>query len=123
MESDSKCPSTSNQVQVVAAHPNPIIKPRPATRILVKYCTPDRIKEFYREQAEWYEWMTNHTHTEAEKVRRELTNLQQLVELKELELSDLEADARSYQDISDTYRELAGDREIDPDTQQSVCFD
>lgn len=101
----------------------PILKPRPPTRIPAKDCTPDRIKEFYREQAEWYEWMANHTQTEAEKVRRELTNLQQLVEIKELELVDLEADARSYQDVLDTYRELAGDREPSPEAQQFACFD
>ena len=89
----------------------PIIRPRPPTRIPAKDCTPDRIKEFYREQ------------TEAEKVRRELANLQQLVELKELELVDLEADARSYQDVLDTYRELAGDREPSPEAQQFACFD
>ncbi len=99
---------TQKPVKMETTQPSdkPIIKPRPPTRIPVKDCTPDKIKEFYREQAEWYEWMTNHTQTEAEKVRRELVNLRQLVEFKELELADLEADARSYQDVLDTYREL-----------------
>jgi len=101
----------------------PIIKPRPSTLIPTKDCTPDRIKEFYREQADWYEWMTNHTQTQAEKVRRELVNLRQLIELKQLELIDLEADARSYQDVLETYRELTGDTNPTPETQQSECFD
>ena len=101
----------------------PIIKPRPSTRIPAKDCTPDRIKEFYREQAEWYQWAINYSMLEADKIRRELPNLGRLMELKELELADLEADIRSFQDMADTYRELAGDEEPDPESQQSDCFD
>ena len=123
MEPNNKCPSICNQEQGTPTQHELIIKPRPTTQIPAKDCTPDRIKEFYREQAEWYQWAINYSIVEAAKIRRELTNIGRLVELKELELMDLEADIRSFQDMVDTYRELAGDEEPDPETQQSDCFD
>ena len=123
MESDSNCPSTSNQVQVPATHLNPVIRKRPATRISLKDYSPELIKEYYREQADWYQWAIMHSTSEAEKVRRELVTLRQPMELKELELIDLEADIRSFQDMLEIYLELAGDTNPNQETQQSDCFD
>lgn len=96
---------------------------RPTTKIPAKDATPERLKESYREQAEWYEWAVDYTGTEAEKVRHELTNLRKLVEVKELELAGLESDYRSFGDILETYRELSGDSPIDPEQHQENCFD
>jgi hypothetical protein len=110
-----------------------IIKERPQTRIPGKDCSPDRIKAYYREQADWYQWAIEYSQVEAEKVRCELeqlrimeaerTNLKALIECKELELVELESDARSFGDILETYRELTGDKELDPTQQQEDCFD
>ncbi len=96
---------------------------RPTTKIPAKDATPERLKESYREQAEWYEWAVDYTGTEAEKVRRELTNLRKLIEVKELELAGLESDYRSFGDILETYKELSGDSPIDPEQHQEDCFD
>jgi predicted nucleic acid-binding Zn-ribbon protein len=106
-------------------HPEPPtpVKERPATRFPAKEATPERIKESYREQAEWYQWAVDYTGTEAEKARNELSNLQKLIELKELELGGLESDYRSFGDILETYRELSGDAATDPEQQQADCFD
>ena len=111
----------------------PIIKQRPTTRIPVKYCSHERLKECYREQAEWYQWAINYSLSEAEKVRTELEqlcvkvidmpNLKPLIDCKELELAELESDARSFGDILETYRELAGDESIDTTQHQKDCFD
>ena len=100
-----------------------IYKERPPTRIPAKECAPERLKECYREQADWYEWAVDYSLTEAEKIRRELDKLRELVVVKELELAELESDARSFGDILETYRELAGDDEPDPAQQQEDCFD
>lgn len=99
------------------------VKERPTTKIPAKDATPERLKESYREQAEWYEWAVDYTGTEAEKVRRELTNLRKLIEVKELELAGLESDYRSFGDILETYKELSGDSPIDPEQHQEDCFD
>jgi len=106
-------------------HPEPPtpVKERPATRFPAKEATPERIKESYREQAEWYQWAVDYTGTEAEKARNELSNLQKLIELKELELASLESDYRSFGDILETYRELSGDSPIDSEQHQEDCFD
>lgn len=112
---------------------NSIIKQRPSTRVPAKDCSPDRIKEWYHEQSEWYQWAINYSLSEAEKVRSELEQLRvkvidmpklkQLIECKELELAELEADARSFSDILETYRELVGDDKPNPTHQQLDCFD
>lgn len=105
-------------------HPEPPtpIKERPATKIPAKDATPERLKKSYREQADWYQWAVDYTGSEAEKARHELGNLRKLVELKELELADLDADNRSFRDILETYRELSADAVIDLNQQQEDCF-
>ena len=110
-----------------------IMKQRPSFRIPANECTPERIKEWYREQADWYQWAIDYSLSEAEKVRTELEQLRvkvidmpklkPLIECKELELAELESDARSLGDILETYSELAGDEEPDPAQHQEDCFD
>lgn len=99
------------------------IKERPPSRIPANECTPERLKQCYREQADWYEWAVDYSLSEAEKIRRELDKLLELVVAKELEIAELEADARSFGDILETYRELACDDKPDPTQQQEDCFD
>jgi hypothetical protein len=112
---------------------NSIIKKRPTTKIPVNECSPERIKVWYHEQVDWYQWAIEYSLSEAEKVRTELEqlrvkvidlpNLKPHIECKELELAELESDARSFGDILETYRELAGDNEPNPTHQQEDCFD
>ena len=108
-------------------------KQRPTIRIPAKDCATESLKECYRKQADWYQWAINNSLLEAEKVRTELEQLRnkiinlpklkQLIECKELELIELESDARSFRDILETYRELAGDTDYISTTEQMDCFD
>jgi len=110
-----------------------IIKQRPPTKIPVNECSPERIKVWYHEQVDWYQWAIEYSLSEAEKVRTELEQLRVkvidlpklklLIECKELELAELESDARSLGDILETYRELAGDDEPNAAQHQNDCFD
>jgi len=106
---------------------------QPTTIIPVKDITPGCMKKYYREQAGWYQWAIEYSLQEAEKARQELEELRIkvintpklniLVECKELELVELAADARSLNDILETYQELSGDKPINPETEQMCCFD
>lgn len=129
----SKTKQKDQKMETISNCEKPIIRQRPSTRIPTNECTPERIKDWYREQADWYQLALDYSLSEAEKVRNELIQLhvkvidmpklKQLIECKELELAELESDARSFGDILETYRELVGDDEPDPIQQQADCFD
>jgi len=123
--SDMLCPRCATQLLPSKDINQTSLRERPNTKFPAKDLTPERLRESYSEQADWYQWAVVYSQSEAEKVRKEIINLRHLLEFKELELADLEADTRSFGDMVETYRELAGDTGTIPtqETNQEDCFD
>jgi hypothetical protein len=119
-------------MEPMQSYDHSIIMQRQPTKIPNEF-SPERIKEWYREQANWYQWAKEYSLKEAEKVNQELEQLRvkvvdtptlpQFIECKKLKLAELKSDARSFGDILETYRELAGDTDPNPAAQQEDCFD
>jgi len=118
---DMLCPRCATQLLPSKDINQTSHRERPNTKFPAKDLTPERLRESYMEQADWYQWAVAYSQSEAERVRKEIINLRRLLEFKELELADLEADSRSFGDMVDTYRELAG--ELNSTGQQEDCFD